>query len=81
MNLETYEKVFSPYIITSQPIYNSYIISRFDTLIIPGESEMIAEVHTNNRVYVYKTIDNNDLSRIRRKSKSKRLEPLARLYQ
>ena len=82
MNIETYEKIFSQYILNSQPIHNSYIISRFDILLIPGEKEMmIAEVNSNNQVFVYKQIDSNDVSRIRRKSKSKRLESVTGLHQ
>ena len=81
MKLENYERDFSEYKISSYSV-NSHLISRFDTLIVPGENGiMVAEIYKNGQVCIYKQIENNDLSRIRRKSSRKKMDADTRLYQ
>lgn len=81
MKLENYELDFGPYIATRHYV-NSHIISRFDTLIIPGEKyTMVAEIWKNDRVFIYNQIDKNDLSRLRRKGKRERLDNATRLHE
>ena len=82
MNIENYNDIFGDYIISSHNVNNSFIISRFDTLLVPGEENlMIGEVHKNGKAYVYSKTPNNDLSRIRNKSKRKRLDTAPGLHQ
>jgi len=69
MILSKYYDVFSDFILSSHYV-KSHLIVRFDTILVPGEEDtLIAEVHKNDKVYVYKNIDKYDLSRIRRKSR------------
>jgi len=80
MKLEKYEADYGLFIATRYYV-KSHIISRFDTLIIPGGEMMIAEISKNDRVYIYKQIESNDLSKLRRKSKKRRMDDAARLHE
>ena len=52
MKLENYERDFSEYKISSYSV-NSHLISRFDTLIVPGENGiMVAEIYKNGQVCI-----------------------------